>query len=345
MTNTLRQIILDFARIYKLCTKLCEQKSRITPPKQKNLFEIFLGGPSGRFCFAKSGIIAVFIFFIISVHADAAEKVFYSKLTGDFWQIWEMNTDGSAQRQVTFSPEDKRYPFWIKSDRRLGYRTSNGEIFTITLDGNNGNNKERLLEQYTPLTDPDYSSAANEIIFTRFIPNAADIGGIWKVNLTNQQTSILSKGQLMSYQPKVSADGQKIVFVKIDAAGQHQLWLMNTDGTDARQMTEGAGLRTLPAISQNADKIIFASNHKNGDYDLYILDVDSMVLKEILTRPGLDTNPRFIRNDERILFVSNHDGERQIWGMSSAGQDIKKLTSGSPSIDPHWVKNIEEGIK
>ncbi len=52
-----RKIIPDFACTHKLRTKLCGQKFGITPPKQKNLEEIFLGGPSGRFCFAKFGII------------------------------------------------------------------------------------------------------------------------------------------------------------------------------------------------------------------------------------------------------------------------------------------------
>ena len=55
--DNINTFIPDFARTHKLRTKLCGQKSGITPPKQKNLFEIFLGDPSGRFCFAKSGFI------------------------------------------------------------------------------------------------------------------------------------------------------------------------------------------------------------------------------------------------------------------------------------------------
>jgi len=32
------------------------QNSGITPPEAQNLFEVLPGGPSGGFCFAKSGI-------------------------------------------------------------------------------------------------------------------------------------------------------------------------------------------------------------------------------------------------------------------------------------------------
>ncbi len=59
------QIIPNFARTHNSRIKSCRQNIGITPPKIPNLFEIWFGGPSGGFCFAKSGIIFVFVVFYI----------------------------------------------------------------------------------------------------------------------------------------------------------------------------------------------------------------------------------------------------------------------------------------
>ena len=84
-----KQIFIpDFARTHKLRTKLCGQKSGITPPKQKNLFEIFLGGPSGRFCFAKSGFIAAII--LAMIHPAQAVMV---KYIDEFGKMHYADTD------------------------------------------------------------------------------------------------------------------------------------------------------------------------------------------------------------------------------------------------------------
>ncbi len=57
LKNTIIEFIPNFARTHNSRTKSCRQNIGITPPKIPNLFEIWFGGPSGGFCFAKSGII------------------------------------------------------------------------------------------------------------------------------------------------------------------------------------------------------------------------------------------------------------------------------------------------
>jgi len=49
----------------------------------------------------------------------ATEKILYSHLTDDHWQVWMMDADGSNNEQVTFSLSDKRDPTWMRGQNEL----------------------------------------------------------------------------------------------------------------------------------------------------------------------------------------------------------------------------------
>ncbi len=70
--------IPNFARTHNSRTKLCRQNIGITPPKAPNLFEIWFGGPSGGFCFAKSGfILTTLVLMGLTPHSFSAETTNY----------------------------------------------------------------------------------------------------------------------------------------------------------------------------------------------------------------------------------------------------------------------------
>lgn len=272
-------------------------------------------------------------------NAQAKEGIVYSRLTDGFWQLWMMGDDGENKKQITFSKEDKRNPFWIKKDGRLGYRTPNGELWTINLKGEE---QQEILSQYKPMANPDYAQGTHELVFVRFHPSSVDVGDIWKADLKTQETVVLTKDAYLSFQPRIMDNGEKIVFVKLDDQREHQLWIMNSDGTNAQQLTKGAGRRDLPDITVDGREIVFTSNHEGADFDLFLMDLDTGSVKRLLGQPGMDTSPRFSLDDQRVAFVSNVNNQKEIWVIHKMEEKAMQLTEDAPSIDPVWVEVGDE---
>ena len=324
----------------------------------------------------------LFVLFLInaSVCAEAKEAIAYTHLTNDYWQIWVMDSDGNNKRQVTTSPQDKRDPTWVidlsstkdnikevntafslgekgrytgfhnvfgkekasNGGEKIAFRTNNSQLFTVDLDGRN---EEEILKKYGVITNPNFSKAANEIVFVRFDPRGKDISDIWKSDLKGENSKLLTKDKLGKFQPRFSPYGDKIAFVKADPDKlNYHIWIMNSDGSDPRQLTEGKGFDTHPSFSFDQKQITFSSNRNENNFEIYSITfggdnfgISSKKIKQLTHFSGLDTQSNFSVDGKKIVFVSNRSGNQQIWSMNSDGSDPAPLTiEAGESMDPAW---------
>lgn len=283
-------------------------------------------------------LLSLFILLLGSV-AFAEELIAYSRLTDGYWQIWVMTPDGKNERQVTVSKQDKRDPVWMDKEGTLLFRTANGELFKVGLEGQN---EKRLLERYGIINNPHFSAVTQKILFVRFDPRVPDINDIWKSDLKGEHTVLLTKENRAQYHPVFSPDGSKIVYVKANEDKKsHHLWIMNNDGQNPRQLTDGAGLDTLPDFSKDGETILFTSNRDSKSFEIYEINLETGKIDQLTRDPRLDTNACFSVDGKRIAFVSTRSGSQQIWVMSASGgdrneADLRQLTSGEESVDPVW---------
>ena len=317
----------------------------------------------------------LFVLFLInaSVYAEAKEAIAYTHLTNDYWQIWVMDPNGNNKRQVTNSPQDKRDPTWVidlsttkdnikevntafsleekgrytgfhnvygkekasNGGGKIAFRTNNSQLFTVDLDGQN---EEEILKKYGVITNPNFSKAANEIVFVRFDPRGKDISDIWKSDLKGENSMLLTKDKLGKFQPRFSHQGDKIAFVKADPDKlNYHIWIMNADGSNPQQLTDGKGLDTHPNFSTDQQQITFSSNRSENNFEIYNIDLETKKIKQLTHLPGLDTQSNFSSDGQKIVFVSNRSGNQQIWIMNSDGSDPAQLTSeAGESMDPAW---------
>ena len=291
---------------------------------------------AASFCLASLGILAL-------VHSvSAEEKIAYVRLTNDHWQIWTMNPDGNASKQITNSSQDKRGPVWIHHGNGIAYRTNNGQLFIMDLADHQ---EQEILKQYNIINNPHCSNATDEIVFVRFDPRAVDISDIWKTDLKGNDPVLLTTGdKRLKYQPVFSSRGDKVAFVKAGEDNKnHHIWIMNADGTKPQPLTSGKGLDTLPSISPDGQWIAFSSNREDKDYEIYRINVMTKKIKRLTHQPGLDTSPVFSSDGQRIAFVSNRSGNQQIWVMNNDGSHSIQLTNDpEESIDPSWVDITEQ---
>ena len=281
-------------------------------------------------------LILFFVFWAAQIQtALAGDKIAYAHLTDGYWQIFIQDPSGNDQRQVTFSKYDKRNPTWVNG-RTLAYRTNNGQLFVIDIDGQN---EKEILSQYRNISNPHFCSRTREVVFVRYDPALVDIGDIWISDIEGARARVIAKYTGLQYQPNISPEGEMVVFVKVDKEDKHShnLWIMNKDGNNSRQLTFEKGYNTLPVFSLDGKKVIFVSKKEDSDYEIYETDIGNGQMRRLTEDSGLDISPSYSPDGQKIVFVSDRKGNQQLWIMDSDGKNASLLTHDKEeSIDPAW---------
>jgi Tol biopolymer transport system component len=180
-------------------------------------------------------------------------------------------------------------------------------------------------------TGPTVFSSVNRTTDIWSIPVNADAGKVLgePENLTNDAAH--------DYEPSLSADGKRMVFVS-DRTGRNEVWLRDLTTRKETQLTATPEEETRARISPDGAKIAYEMRGKPG----YILarEIDS---HEPLTVCRDCSNPRWTPDSERITYYS---GNPILWQSlhfrSGDRTDIvshpKKQVQGVRfSPDGHWI--------
>lgn len=258
----------------------------------------------------------------------------FSRLTGDYWQIWTMELDGKSTKQITNSPSDKRYPCWAENGQKIFFRTNNNKVFSFNLE----NGQERpILEAYGLVGSVVESPDGGTLLFVRFRNDLKDSSDLWISTLEGKGQKILTRDVGLQYDPAWSGDGKKIAYVSGHGFQTHELYIVDSNVGNKQRLTDNKALELLPAFSPD-DKTLAYVSDITGDYEIWLMDVDGSNPRRLTNSDGIDTRPCWSPDGNRIMFVSNRGGNQQIWIMNKDGSDAQQLTTGPPSIDPAWKK-------
>jgi len=208
-------------------------------------------------------------------------------------EIWVMNANGTAPRQLTNpSVGSDGEPTWSPDGTRIAFTRTNGdrEIWAMNADGSgqtnltkNPNNEER---------DPAWSPLGDKISYTRTGCEVSGGGGVCvysmnadgsgQINLTPKVNETDALCERMpgtgpygeSREPSWSPNGSKIVFTsRPDCTegrfGGTEIWVMNDDGTGETNITGDDFSDELPAFSPDGQQVTFSSDRDNSDFEIY----------------------------------------------------------------------------
>jgi TolB protein len=279
-------------------------------------------------------IILLFIFITALSGCQDGNSIAFSRLTGDYWQIWTMRPDGKSARQITFSPSDKRYPVWTADGRKLLCHDNDNRALTV--DINNGY-ENRILKSFDRVGKVTPSPDGSKLLFVRFRTELMDSSDLWLTSIDGGDQKILTRDAGLQYDPEWSPDESKIVYVSGHGYQTHELYLMDSDGKNKKRLTENKALDLLPAFSPDGRRIAYVSD-ATGDFEIWVMNADGTDKKRLSNSEGIDTRPRWSPDGKHIMFVSNRTGSLQLWIMRSDGTDPVQITKGAPSNDPDWRK-------
>lgn len=274
----------------------------------------------------------------------AGHIAYASDVTG-LPQIWLMNSDGTAPRQITDMPEGSCQPAWSPDGGRLAFISpcaGNQEIypgagiFIVNLDGSD---LVTLPSVPGGDFDPVWSPDGNRIAFTSLRDfNRAQV---YVFDLEEGSARSVSANTVRDSQPAWSPDGEKIAFVTT-RRGPYQIWIMETDGSGANLLTRSGSLKDKhPVWSPDGQVIIFTQSELLGGVPRLVAMrveegnlIENRVVQEVIPMVEASYSP----DGAWIAFESWPEGSNHdIYIMTANGLGRQRLTSEEGfEFDPAW---------
>ena len=251
---------------------------------------------------------------------DGRKIVFMTGRNGN-WDVYEMNADGTGQRNLT-ADYDKSDggPVWSIDGNHIAFsRRIEGKEQIFVMDSDGGNLK-RVTHNSANNGSPAWSSDGSKLVFQ------TDVDGNWEIYTMSVDGELaqLTDDAADDLTPDWSPDGNRIAFSS-NRNGRQHIYVMNADGSSPAQITNSPAEDTEPAWAPDGKRIAFTSV-RDGNKDIYVMNADGSNPRRLTDDPGVDSFPRW-SVDGRILFTSNRGGQSDIYVMDDAGRNVAKLTT------------------
>jgi Tol biopolymer transport system component len=112
-----------------------------------------------------------------------------------------------------------------------------------------------------------YAPNGKKLVFAGAVHGEKESQSYYNLYLVDIDGTNLTKliGNDVNWQPSWSADGQKIVFVRLNSSnGESDIWTINVDGAGLRQLTNLPGSELHPSWSPDGKRIAFIHDTKDG---------------------------------------------------------------------------------
>ncbi len=205
---------------------------------------------------------------------------------GDHFDIWRMALDGSDHRQLTDNDIDEIKPTSDDDGRKIVF-TGENNIYIMDFDGSDQENiVDDVPEEFT-LTDASISADRTWVIFSSNMDNDTDKNwgdygyftsismDIWKCEIDGDNAEQLTDHNWDEYSPSLSPDGEKIVFVAEESAGDEDIHIMDSEGDNwERLVTWQNKDDSYPSFSSSGRFIIYGDGN-NDDKKAVMYDLDT----------------------------------------------------------------------
>lgn len=258
-----------------------------------------------------------------SMSPDGSQIVFGSPHDG-VGDIYVMNSDGSNQKRLTFTPEYEGEPEFSPDGSHIVFvseRDGHGHIYIMNADGSS---QRALTDTAYDDGEPSFSSDGLKIAFTR-------MRKIFVMNSDGSNPKQLVTDSIWDGSPSFSPDGTKIihhsvVYDPINSDAEFQVRIMDAVGTDSKLLQADA---SNPTFSLDGKKIVFVSGRYHlYEYEISMMDVDGSNVRRLTHAGGFTFSPKFTPDGSKIIFLEVGHGGRhgEIKIMNVDGSGLKTIT-------------------
>ncbi|QDC01075.1 Tol-Pal system beta propeller repeat protein TolB [Mesorhizobium sp. 8] len=196
-----------------------------------------------------------------------------------------------------------------------------------------------------------YLSNGGAIVLTpRFSPSRQEItymsyeGGqpqVYLLQLETGQRELVGKFPGMTFAPRFSPDGQKVIMSLMRDDGNSNIFAMDLRSRNTTRLTDSTAIDTSPSYSPDGSQIVFTSDRGGGSgrSQIYVMGADGSNPHRISFGDGVYSTPVWSPRGDLIAFTKQSGGQFQIGVMKTDGSGERILSTGFQQEGPTWAPN------
>ncbi len=221
-------------------------------------------------------------------------------------------------------------------------------IVFVDETGSKDKRRKRLAIMDQDGANVNYLTKGDELVVTpRFSPNSQDVtymsfneDGDPKVllmNIDSRQKEVVGNFPGMTFSPRFSPDGQKIV-MSLSQESTTNLYSMDIRSRSTTRLTDSSAIDTSPCYSPDGGQIVFESD-RGGSQQIYVMGARGGGAKRISFGAGRYSTPVWSPKGDYIAFTKQNQGSFSIGVMKTDGSGERILTEGFHNEGPTWSPN------
>jgi TolB protein len=277
-----------------------------------------------------------------------------SKLQVEF-KLFDVNSQQQiAAQQFTTSPKNARRIAHLIAD--VIYKSLTGfdgyfdtRVAFVDESGSKGQRVKKLaVMDQDGFNTRTLTDGADLVITPRFSPNSQEITymsigkgtpRVYLLNLDTRQREIVGEFPNMSFAPRFSPDGQKVIMSLLEEDGRNSnIHVLDLRSRQLQRLTNSPSINTAPSYSPDGSQITFESD-RGGTQQIYVMGADGSGQNRISFGKGRYSTPVWSPDGQNIAFTKQNGGKFSIGVMKPDGSGERILTEGFHNEGPTWAPN------
>ncbi len=161
---------------------------------------------------------------------------------------------------------------------------------------------------------------------------------VYLYNISTGAQQVLGDFPNMTFAPRFSPDGSKVIMSLSDNDGNSDIYTMGTDSHNVVRLTHTDSINTSPTYSPDGKYIAFESD-RSGSQQIYVMNADGSGAHRITFGSGRYASPVWSPRGDLIAFTRIYKNEFYIGVIHPDGTGERLITHGFDVEAPTWSPN------
>jgi TolB protein len=198
-----------------------------------------------------------------------------------------------------------------------------------------GANVRFLSDGRSIVLTPRFSPTRQEITYMSYESGTPQV---YLLQIETGQRELVGNFPGMTFAPRFSPDGQKVIFSLLRNDGNSNIFTMDLRSRTTTRLTSSNAIDTSPSYSPDGSRIVFTSD-RGGRAQIYVMAADGSGQTRISFGDGTYSTPVWSPRGDLIAFTKQTGGEFQIGVMRTDGSGERILSSSFLQEGPTWAPN------